>query len=158
MIKEHKTAIFVGILLLVIMLITSLNLYFLLENINTRDARVRNSVEQILNSIDREESQQPLITMIKPVKGVDYFDGKDGVSVKGDKGDTGLSGKDGISIKGDAGANGMNGQDGLTLEVRCNKSKNRWESKYTGDLTWQVMNGEVIKCTVDTNEGDTHGN
>ena len=150
MIKKHKNAIFVALLLLVIIIITSLNLYFLLENMNTRDERVRHNVEQILQSIDIKQSPTPVLSIPVPVKGIDYTDGKDGSN--GKDGKNGIDGKDGISIKGDTGAPGKDGVDGLTIEIRCNTSKNRWEIRYVGDTIWKVMNNEAVKCTVDNEE------
>lgn len=147
MIKRHKTAIFVGILLLVITIITSLNLYFLLENINTRDERVRHSVEQILQSIDIKKTPPPIINIPVPIKGIDYTDGKDGRDGK-----DGLNGKDGLSIKGDTGESGKDGADGQTIEIRCNTRKDRWETRYVGDTVWKVMNNESVRCTVDSME------
>lgn len=46
------------------------------------------------------------------------IDGKDGISVKGDKGEVGINGNDGISIKGEAGKDGsigLSGKDGISL-------------------------------------------
>ena len=152
---RHKTAIIVGIFLLVIVIISGLNLFFLLENLNTRESRVKDSVERVLKSVE----EKPVPTVHAPIKGVDYFDGKDGMSIKGDRGEAGADGIDGQSIKGDTGATGVpgrNGNDGLTLEIRCNAKKNRWEIKYVGDLSWKLMNNEVVKCTIEeeTNDGN----
>lgn len=153
MFKRHRTAIIVYVVLLIIAIFSGLNLYLLIENANTRDERIQRSVEQVAASIRAEEksitipTQQPHI----PVKGIDYVDGKDGMSIKGD---TGLPGKDGQSIKGDTGVPGKDGNNGLTLEIRCNTRKNRWETKYTGDLNWQIMNNEVVKCTIDKEKED----
>lgn len=155
MIKRHKTAIIVSAFMLVIVIISSLNLVLLLENINSRDDRVKNGVEQVLNSMEaerREVIKQELQNIHIPVKGVDYFDGKNGKDGRnGADGRDGINGTDGNSIKGETGEKGVDGKDGLTIEIRCNAKKNRWEVRYVGDQLWQVMNGEVIKCTIDSN-------
>lgn len=56
------------------------------------------------------------------------IDGKDGISVKGDKGEVGINGNDGISIKGEAGKDGsigLSGKDGISLYGKDGKdSKN----------------------------------
>lgn len=46
------------------------------------------------------------------------------------------------------GKDGQNGQDGLTPQIRCNAQDDRWEVRYTPDDNWQLLNNEVVKCTV----------
>ena len=68
------------------------------------------------------------------LKGIDGKNGKDGLSIKGDRGDIGPSGKDGLSIKGDSGKNGINGldgKDGREVELRTNKTHFQW--RYVGE-------------------------
>ena len=156
MFRKHKMAIIISVFMLIIAIVSSINFYLMLENLNTRDDRVRKSVEQVLESVKKSEKIEPVQAMPPvyiPVKGVDYSDGKDGSNGK-----NGTNGKDGTSVKGDtgsagiAGVNGKDGHDGLTLEIRCNTRKNRWETRYVGDLTWQIMNNEVVRCTTESKE------
>lgn len=153
MFKRHKAAIIVFLFLIMIIIISGINLYLMLENANTRNDRVRQSVESVLETIEAKKVTTPTQTVIidnTPVKGVDYFDGRDGQNgtdgVNGEsiKGDTGAPGKDGVN-----GKDGKDGNDALPIIVRCNTKKNRWETKYAGDSVWQVMNDEVIKCTIE---------
>lgn len=84
-----------------------------------------------------------------PIKGVDYFDG-----IKGDDGLQGIRGEQGV--KGETGATGqtgttgekgLQGEPGKLIILRCNTKKNRWEYKYEGDDTWQILNDEKVACT-----------
>ena len=136
MFRKHKMAIIISVFMLIIAIVSSINFYLMLENLNTRDDRVRKSVEQVLESVKKSEKIEPVQAMPPvyiPVKGVDYSDGKDGSNGKN-------------------GTNGKDGHDGLTLEIRCNTRKNRWETRYVGDLTWQIMNNEVVRCTTESKE------
>lgn len=69
-----------------------------------------------------------------PIKDVDYFDGKDGVSVKGDKGE---AGKDGQSIKGERGKPGKDGKDGASVELRRTDTHIQW--KRTDEKKWHDL-------------------
>jgi hypothetical protein len=151
MIKQHKTAIVVAFFLFAIIILSALNLYFLLENVNTREDRVRQSVEKVLQEVKQGNILAPTAVAqaitsnkeIQYIKGADGQKGLDGVSIKGDKGekgDAGLPGKDGI--------NGKDGKDAPLLEIRCNILKNRWEIRYALDNGWKIMNNTPTKCTL----------
>jgi len=45
------------------------------------------------------------------------------------------------------GRDGADGKEGKTPQLRCNVEKNRWEVRFGEDLTWQILNGEKVKCT-----------
>lgn len=93
-----------------------------------------------------------------PVKGIDYFDGQDGLSIKGDKGnkgDQGPAGPAGSScsiVQEDSGAmvvcadgsqatiaNGAPGPAGRQQEQRCGSS-GVVETRFSGDIFWQQTN------------------
>lgn len=144
--KQHKTAIVLAFFLFAMMVLSSLNLYFLLENINTREDRIRQSVEKVLKEAKQGKAIEPT-TIVSPnitpkeiqyIKGADGQKGLDGVSIKGDKGDKGDPGRDG--------QDGKDGQDAPLLEIRCNLLKNRWETRYTGNKAWKIMNDTPINC------------
>lgn len=154
MIKQHKTAIVVAFFLFAIIVLSGLNLYFLLENINTREYRIRQSVEKVLQEVKQGNVVSPTSIIpptiptkdIQYIKGADGQKGLDGISIKGDKGD-----------KGDAGLPGKDGRDGRDaplLEIRCNILKNRWEIRYALDNGWKIMNNTPTKCTLVQEEID----
>lgn len=105
-----------------------------------------------------------------PIKNVDYFDGRDGlngqdgvnttvhdytqttITLSGTNGEKGDTGKSAYEIWLDLGNTGTE-QDFIDSlkqvnypDFRCNTVKNRWEIKYPGDETWQILNGEVVPC------------
>lgn len=150
--RKYKTSIVIFVFLLIIAIISGINLYLLFENLNTRDERVKRNVEEVVATINANTRPISTIAPVEihtPVKGIDYSDGKAGKD--GTNGKDGFNGTNGISIKGDM---GIDGKDGLTLEIRCNTVKNRWETRYVGDPTWQIMNGETVKCTIDNQSVD----
>jgi len=57
---------------------------------------------------------------------------------------SGTNGKDG-----DNGVDGTNGQDGSTPQIRCNTVANRWEVRYSTDQNWQLLNGQLVRCTIE---------
>lgn len=65
-----------------------------------------------------------------PVKGVDYFDGKDGVTPPCMLTEAQCQGADG--------SNGTNGENGREVERRCNADRQRMEWRLVGDPNWQV--------------------
>ncbi len=92
-----------------------------------------------------------------PVKNVDYFDGLNGKNATDDQVKQAVdewfkkNPPQVIVVKGDNGedgANGRDGVDGVTPEIQCNQSKNRWEVKYHPEDSWQLLNGEKVKCMI----------
>jgi molybdopterin-binding protein len=95
-----------------------------------------------------------------PIKYIDYFDGVNGRD--GIDGIDGLDGNDGLDAyhiwlnNGNIGSvddylaslKGIDGQNGLTPLIRCNSVKNRWEVRYNDFDRWNLLNGEIVPCTV----------
>lgn len=128
------------IILIVLMSILNILLTFYLNSEHSKkiEKRFEEAINIInipkqINGIDGHDG-------ITPVKGIDYFDGKNG--------------KDSISthtketlIK----EVPVNGKDGINAPIpiiQCNVEKNRWEFKYIGDSHWRILNGTATKCTV----------
>lgn len=91
-----------------------------------------------------------------PVRGVDYFDGRDGSQgppgPQGPTGPQGVEGPEGIQgsegepgpvgeqgPQGEQGAPGEPGQNGREVEFRHNDEQDRTEWRYVGDDNWQVL-------------------
>lgn len=76
-------------------------------------------------------------------------DGQDGVSIKGDKGDscTTVQNENGAIIACEDGTSAVirNGTDAY-IELRCNENKNRWEVKYNPEDSFSVLNGKATQC------------
>lgn len=107
----------------------------------TNASKIKDS-EYVLNEIADKVAEIGNSKTTAPVNG---RDGKDGTGEKGEKGEKGDKGE---SVKGDPGVKGEQGDKGLTPIIRCNTEKNRWEIQYSPEFSWELINGEAIKCTV----------
>lgn len=149
-------------LLIVSILIGAFTAFLLWDNRQKIADQINSAVSEKIAGIDLPEAQHGTNGRT-PVKGVDYFDGKDGG--QGPKGGDGKNGEDGYTpIKGvdyfdgkdgedgkdgKDGVDGTNGVDAPFYYQRCNESKDRWEYQYSGDTSWGVVmneNGEPAKC------------
>ena len=94
--------------------------------------------QQVKQSIPVNQEQQ----LPSPLHGKD---GKDGVTTVITKQDIqheivtlpGMPGRDGIDGKN--GKDGIDGKDGRNLEIQVNPESGNLETKYTGDVFWQVL-------------------
>lgn len=82
-----------------------------------------------------------------PVKGIDYFDGKDS-TIPGPQGSTGpvsiVPGPVGPAGESIQGPPGDNGQDGKNPEFRCHNSNYQWN--YVGDEDWITLQKNSLAC------------
>lgn len=90
-----------------------------------------------------------------PIKGVDYFDGKDSVSTH-----TIETIIKEVAVKGEDGADGytpvkgVDYDDGLTPIIRCNESKDRWERRFSGSPSWTAIlneDNQPARCKIPSN-------
>lgn len=139
-----------------IILLICLTLYLIFISAKAGESRQRqidglrvnvHSIERIIkDSVQTTHNGKDGYT---PVKGIDYFDGKDGKSIVGPKGDTGAAGQNGESaydiwvsrgntgtpadflesLKGDTGARGP------ALNLRC--FSGILQTKYSSDTFWK---------------------
>lgn len=153
-------------ILLLSVLITTLAIVYLLNK------QTQNIHEDVQNTVQEEIERLkiPQVNVGKdgytPIKNIDYFDGKDGKDGADGKTVTNeqirnavsdymsknpiAAGRDGYTpTKGVDYSDGENGIDGKTLIIHCNSTKNRWEVKYNPVDTWQLLNGESVKCTTE---------
>lgn len=153
--KSHTIS---KILMVILSLLIVANIYVTLKERGLLEVKVYNSlarVTEVMDSITQPEDGEDGYT---PVKGVDYFDGERGP--RGFKGEKGDDGEDSTSkyvtetiikevpVKGEDGKDGytpvkgVDYFDGKTPVLRCNESKNRWESKYSGSDNWTIVRNE----------------
>ncbi len=134
-----------NILIIILIILVAYLTYLQLSEASSIDRRINEAVKSI-----QTQKVSPVIQPINgytPQKNIDYFDG---VSIKGEKGDSvkGDKGDKGDSIKGDRGEKGDAGNNGLTPTFQCNVARNRWEVKYGNDETWSVVGETPVKCTI----------
>lgn len=154
--------------MVITLLITSfVTIYLLIDQRNAFGKIVDSSVQYHISQLDLKDGYTP-------IKGVDYFDGKDATDEQiGEAVQKWFQAnpiKNGVD--GSNGVDGRNGADaapvtteqidasvkkymeetptlnGLTPILRCNEEKNRWELRYSQDDTWQLLNGTKVPCTV----------
>lgn len=101
-------------------------------------SRVKSSVEEI-----RVQKSEKAYT---PVKGVDYFDGKDGTSVHID--DVRALVEETVRAEMLKIPIGRDGNDALTPMLRCNVLRNRWEIRYDITHNWQILDNTSVECTI----------
>lgn len=142
--KKHVLVSRITLALIILtLLVSGLTMFTILTHKDNLSERIQTAVaEQVKIEVEKIKVSTPLngIDGYTPVKGKDYFDGKDGE--KGDKGDSAYR----IALK-----NGFKGTEKEWLEslkpkVRCNILLNRWETKYSNDITWQAMDGKKTPC------------
>lgn len=135
MTKKTNYAIWILVLLIVIFSILNTILIFKLDE----RGRAQESYYKAELELTETKLEKKLTEVLQSIPvAINGKDGKDGKSVIGDKGD-----------KGDKGDRGNSGIDGLTPELRCNLIKNRWEIRYSTTVSWQVLNGEPVKCSIE---------
>lgn len=131
--------------------------YLILLATNPDRARdiIRKSVQEEISRIDIPKPENG-VDARTPIKGIDYFDGtngKNGLNASDEQVDKAVEKyfkkNPPKTIKGQDGKDAEKPQDGLTPEIRCNLLKNRWEVRYGIEESWQALNGEKVKCTVD---------
>lgn len=156
--NNNRPTILTWLLLVVLILISSFNIYLLIVNSDSLNDRLndheRNKIiiEKVEKAIDAKMIDESKVRdiiqdyIVEPEvmhgqHGKDGKDGKDGVP--------GKDGKDGIDGKnGRDGKDGVDGKDAPIPIIRCNSDLNRWEVRYSEEDVWEIMNGEVVKCTI----------
>lgn len=133
--QDKITNILVSILIVLALVI----IFIQLQQSGAIDIKVNNAISGVSmkNGVDGKDGYTP-------VKGVDYFDGKNSISTY----TTETVVKE-VAINGKDGVDGKNGNDGLTPELRCNIEKNRWEVRYSQESIYEVLNGEPVRCTIE---------
>lgn len=96
------------------------------------------SPEQIEQAVNKYLAQNPT------KNGTDGTNGKDGQNAT----DTQVQQAVNSYLKANPVKNGKDGLNGNTPQLRCNALKNRWEVRYSDDDNWQVLNGEIVKCSL----------
>lgn len=144
---DNKAAIrFTWVLLILLIILAGVRIYLDIRNEGVIDRATQSYIEaKVSEEIEKIEKPRDGVDGTDgytPQKYVDYFDGKDGVD--GQDGTDGINGTNGVD--GSNGADGADGEDGATPSIRCNATKDRWEVRYSIDESWQLLNGEVVKC------------
>lgn len=151
--KINRNFIIIVILFIIMILSNIISIMTFIDYKNTIPKQINSIViKEVTKNIKSISIPKDGVNGYTPIKGIDYFDG---ISIKGDKGDSGingLNGKDGYTPIKDIdyfdGLDGNDGVDGKTPIIRCNTIKNRWEYKYDEDEIWQPLNNQIVKCTI----------
>lgn len=106
---------------------------------------IKSNINDKINSLNLKDGYTP-------VKGIDYFDGQSVPGNTGASGYTPVLGKDYFNGKTpEKGVDYNDGVDGMTPIIRCNTTKNRWETSYNNGVSYQVSLDEFkkpVKCTI----------
>lgn len=143
MINHKKINWLLTALIIITIIMGAITITAILLHRDNLSEKIQSAVKNEVKSLDIKAENG-----YTPMKGVDYFDGKDGSN--------GQNGTDGYTpVKGVDYTDGLKGEDGVNgvdayIELRCNEIKNRWEVRYTVTETFQVLNGYAIKCTIPT--------
>lgn len=120
-------------------------IYLLVDAKMSLKPEIKQYVAEEIKKIDFKTPSNGIngINGYTPVFGIDYFNGKDGIDSVSTT--TTIIEKTIEQVP----VNGIDGTDGLTPMIRCNTEKNRWEYRYYDYDGWQVLNNEIVKCTIE---------
>lgn len=152
---KKLTRVLIWLAVVLIIVLNFINLYLIMRqdekhdsnknsiaSTNVKIQEVERNIYSKIDSLEKSLSNQPA-----PRDGKDGRDGRDAVD-----------GKDSLSTSETriiqektiekVPVNGKDGENGITPIIRCNQSKNRWEYKLLVEDNWQLLNNEVVKCTI----------
>lgn len=145
---KHRFPNFIAWMLLLLLVGMSVFTIYLLS---TKDDEIRKSINDSVKS----EVAKIIIPTPKngldgytPVKGVDYFDGINGLNATDEQVQKAVNvwfEKNPLQVV--QPKDGSDGMNGITPQIKCNTTKNRWEVRYGEDQSWQLLNNEKVKCT-----------
>lgn len=156
-------------LLVVLILMSLVTIYLILSREHRVDEQIRQSVKEEIRKLDLPAQTKP-ISGYTPLKDVDYFDGENGKDatdeqvekavdkwfaenppkvIHGTNGENATNDQVGAAVSSYLLKNPVEAVHGLTPLIQCNVEKNRWEIRYKPEDSWQLLNNQKVKCTLE---------